>query len=161
MKKIFFYLTLIACISTNPIFANKNTASGLPLPRFAALKADQVNMRKGPGSDYHIIWSYQKQHYPVKIIAEYKNWRKIKDHYNHVGWIHKALLTGKKTVMISNPKKTLVPLFDKPRDNATIIGYAEPFSIGTYTKCQTEFCVVQFSTITGWVNKNFIWGIIE
>ena len=161
MKKIVFYLITITFLYSYPVSAENDKTTGLPLPRFASIKADEANMRKGPGEDYHIIWTFKKKNYPVKIIAEYKNWRKIKDHYNHVGWIHKALLIGKKSAMIENPKHTLVPLLDKPRKDANVIGYAEPFSIGSYTKCKGDYCVMEFNTVTGWVNKNFIWGIIE
>ena len=161
MKKYFLSLTFIACFYIIPLAANQNGSTGLPLPRFATLKADTVNMRKGPGRDYHIIWTYQKQNYPVKIIAEYKNWRKVKDHYNHVGWVHKALLSGKKSVMVVHTKQTLVPIFNKPRDNAELIAYAEPFALGTFIKCNAGWCAIEFDGASGWVNKNFIWGILD
>jgi SH3-like domain-containing protein len=39
--------------------------SGLPLPRFASLKSDEVNVRKGPGHDHAIAWVFHRAGLPV------------------------------------------------------------------------------------------------
>ncbi|HEC90533.1 MAG TPA: hypothetical protein ENI55_02585, partial [Alphaproteobacteria bacterium] len=53
--------------------------SGLPLPRFVSLRAQEVNMRAGPGVRYPVEWVYKRRYLPVQIIAEYKTWRKVRD----------------------------------------------------------------------------------
>ena len=45
--------------------------SGLPVPRFVALKSDEINARVGPGKDYPIRVTYQRKDYPVKVIQEF------------------------------------------------------------------------------------------
>ena len=62
--------------------------SGLPLPRFVSLRADQVNLRTGPGVQYPVEWVYQRKDLPVEIIAEYRTWRKIRDWQSTQGWVH-------------------------------------------------------------------------
>ena len=61
--------------------------------RFVAMRADKVNARSGPNIRYPIEWIYQQQNYPVEIIAEYEQWRKIKDYDGTVTWVRKNLLT--------------------------------------------------------------------
>ena len=46
--------------------------SGHPLPRFVSLKSNEVNIRRGPGKEYPILWQFQRRGLPVEIIAEYK-----------------------------------------------------------------------------------------
>jgi hypothetical protein len=44
----------------------------LPLPRFASLKTDRVNLREGPSKDHATKWVYQRAGLPVEITAEQK-----------------------------------------------------------------------------------------
>ena len=48
------------------------TVTGLPLPRFVSLKADEVNSRVGPGGDYAIAWVFRRAGLPVEILAEFE-----------------------------------------------------------------------------------------
>lgn len=61
-------------------------ASGLPLPRFVSLKADRVNVRKGPGTDYPIAWVFERAGLPVEVVREYGIWRQIGDSDGSQGW---------------------------------------------------------------------------
>ena len=69
-------------------------AQDLPLPRFASLKADEVNMRAGPGQSYPVEWVFTRKGLPVEIVAEYDQWRKIQDIDGTVGWVHRVMLSG-------------------------------------------------------------------
>jgi SH3-like domain-containing protein len=42
--------------------------TNLPLPRFAALRSDQVNLRAGPGDRYPIEWVFTRKELPVEIV---------------------------------------------------------------------------------------------
>ena len=57
---------------------DKAATSGLPLPRFASLRVDEVNLRTGPGTRYPIDWVYMREGLPVEITAEFDIWRRIK-----------------------------------------------------------------------------------
>src|SRR5258708_20816133 len=74
--------------------------TGLPLPRFASLRADEVNVRAGPGARYPIEWVFKRKGMPVEIVAEYENYRKIKDWQGAGGWAHHSLLPGQRTFII-------------------------------------------------------------
>ena len=45
--------------------------SGLPVPRFVSLKAEKVNVRRGPSSDHPVAWVFQRKGLPVEIVAEF------------------------------------------------------------------------------------------
>src|SRR5476649_1199442 len=49
--------------------------SGLPIPRFASLRSDEVNVRTGPGTRYPVDWVFKRKGMPIEIVAEYENWR--------------------------------------------------------------------------------------
>ena len=74
--------------------------SGHPVPRFLSIKSNDVHMRKGPGTEYPITWKYIKKGYPLKVVAEFHNWRKVIDYDNETGWIRGNLLSGKRFVRI-------------------------------------------------------------
>jgi SH3-like domain-containing protein len=75
--------------------------SGLPIPRFASLKSDEVNVRTGPGPRYPVDWVFKRKGMPVEIVAEYENWRKIRDFQGASGWVYQGLLTGKRSFIIA------------------------------------------------------------
>src|SRR6187551_1397129 len=82
--------------------ATQRKGSGLPIPRFASLRSDQVNVRTGPGPRYPIDWVFKRQAMPVEIVAEYENWRKIRDWQGATGWVLQSLLTGKRSFIIAS-----------------------------------------------------------
>ncbi len=74
--------------------------TGLPLPRFAAFRADEVNLRTGPGQRYPIDWVYHRRGLPVKIEREFDVWRLVEDSDGQKGWVHQATLVGTRTFVI-------------------------------------------------------------
>ena len=63
--------------------------------RFASLRADEVNVRAGPGVRYHVKWVFVRKHLPVMITAEFESWRKIRDSEGAEGWVHRGMLSGR------------------------------------------------------------------
>ncbi|GAA4505194.1 SH3 domain-containing protein [Gluconacetobacter tumulicola] len=84
-----------------PAPADKGAITGLPLPRFAALRADEVNMRSGPGQRYPIEWVYHRRDLPVKIEREFDVWRLVEDSDGQKGWVHQATLVGTRSFVIT------------------------------------------------------------
>lgn len=94
LMMIFTGLSTVVLIGSE-VFA-QNKSPGLPLPRFASLRADKTNMRTGSGVRYPIDWVYQRPGLPVEIIAEYGNWRKVRDWLGAQGWAHQSMPSGKR-----------------------------------------------------------------
>src|ERR1700759_260044 len=95
----------------------------LPLPRFATLKSDKVYARAGPDQRYPVTWVYQRPGLPVEITQEYDTWRKIRDVDGGEGWVHKSLLSGKRSVLIQS--KDIATLKDAPDGQARVMAKLE------------------------------------
>ena len=91
--------------------------------RFVAMRAVKVNARSGPNIRYPIEWIYQQQNYPVEIIAEYDQWRKIKDYEGTITWVRKNLLTNTRYALITEPGENNI--YEKDSLNSDVIARAE------------------------------------
>ena len=80
---------------------NRGAYSGLPVPRFVSLKTDRVNVRGGPSREHDVTWVFTKPGLPVEIVAEFENWRRIRDVDGQEGWVYHSLLSGKRTALIA------------------------------------------------------------
>ena len=126
--------------------------------RFVAMRANKVNARSGPNMRYPIEWIYQQQNYPVEIIAEYEQWRKIRDHEGTVTWVMKNLLTNTRYALVVEPGENNI--YDKDSLNADIIARAEDGVIGKIKRCTPTFCFLEFeNNIQGWMSRNVIYGV--
>src|SRR5215813_1827058 len=124
--------------------------SGLPIPRFATLKSDEVNVRTGPGSRYPIDWVFTRKGMPVEIVAEYENFRKIRDWQGASGWVYQGLLTGKRSLII--PSK-VANLYKTPAASAEVVAKLEPEVMGEIRSSQGDWCRVKVSSVSGWLQR--------
>ncbi|GAN68731.1 hypothetical protein AA0473_0651 [Acetobacter orleanensis NRIC 0473] len=74
--------------------------TGLPLPRYAALRSDEVNMRAGPGRRFPILWVYHRRGMPMRIEREFDVWRLVEDSTGQKGWIQQATLAGGRDFLV-------------------------------------------------------------
>ena len=134
--------------------------SGLPIPRFASLRSDEVNVRTGPGTRYPVDWVFKRKMMPVEIVAEYENWRKIRDWQGASGWVHQSLLTGKRGFII--PAKA-VSLHRTPANSAEVVAKLEPEVMGEIRSCQGDWCRVKVSAngLSGWLERTDFWGVYK
>lgn len=126
--------------------------------RFVAMRADKVNARSGPNIRYPIEWIYQQQNYPVEIIAEYEQWRKIKDYDGTVTWVRKNLLTNARYALVTEPGENNV--YAKDSINSDIVARAENGVVAKIKRCNQTFCLLNFNDdIEGWMPRNSLYGI--
>lgn len=130
--------------------------SGLPLPRFVSLGSGKVNLRKGPGRQYPIMWVYLRRGLPVEIIAEYDLWRQIRDHDNTVGWVQKNLLSGKRTGLVTGAVRALR---DEPAADAATVALLAPGVVGEIGGCKGEWCAFRAKGYDGWLPRDQLWGV--
>ena len=161
-KKISMQI-LIAFISII-IFSQVSNAdigkeTGLEIPRYVSLKSDDANIRVGPSKNYPIEIKYIKKNYPLKVLDEYEEWRKVEDFNRNIGWIHKSLISGIRTgIVLSNDNKNikLLNTFD-----GNVIGEIGNGNIVFLEKCKIDWCLVSIGDFEGWMDKNYIWGVKE
>ncbi|WPX97210.1 SH3-like domain-containing protein [Candidatus Bandiella woodruffii] len=160
--------TLIA-ISCNA--AELGQVTGLPINRYVSLKSDEIKLRVGPGQKYQTSYIYQCKNCPVKIIAEFDNWRKIQDKDGTQGWVHQSLLSGVNYAIIKDNKLAANSILKKeitnnhslifkaPNEGSSPIAKVEFDTIVKVRKCENEWCRVDAGNYTGWIQKINLWGV--
>ena len=139
--------------------ANIGKETGLEIPRYVSLKSDDANIRVGPSKNYPIEIKYIKKNYPLKVLDEYEEWRKVEDFNRNIGWIHKSLISGIRTgIVLSNDNKNISILNTL---DGNVIGEIGNGNIVFLEKCKIDWCLVSLDDYEGWMNKNYIWGVKE
>ncbi|MBV9784272.1 MAG: hypothetical protein JO264_10670 [Acidisphaera sp.] len=140
-----------------PAAPTKGSATGMPLPRFAALHSDDVNLRAGPGTRYPILWVYQRRDLPVEIEREFEVWRLISDPDGVKGWVHQATLTGRRSFIVTGAQRSLRRTAD---EHAAAIAYVKPGVIGRIVGCEagSDWCQVQVGDYRGFLKREEFWG---
>ncbi len=128
------------------------------IPRFASLRSDEVNVRTGPGSRYPVDWVFKRKAMPVEIVAEFENWRKIRDWQGASGWVHQSLLTGKRSFIIATKAASV---HKTPASSAEVIARLEPEVMGEIRSCAGDWCRVKVSGVSGWIERTGMWGVYK
>jgi len=119
---------------------------------FASLKKKEVNWRTGPGERYPIQWIYQEQGYPVKVLDTYDIWRQVQEADGTIGWVHKRMLSDKRTVLVRQEGQ----LLKKPNADARVMALVEVGTIGKVERCPADssYCQLVFTYqgkyVKGW-----------
>ena len=152
---ILFFVIIFFTQNTN---AEIGKETGLEIPRYVSLKSDDANIRVGPSKNYPIKIKYIIKNYPLKVLEEYEEWRKVEDFKKNTGWIHKSLITGNRTgIILSNEKP--VKLFNTL--NGNVIGEIGKRNIVYLEKCKINWCLVSLGNFRGWMDKKYIWGVTQ
>ena len=130
--------------------------TGLVLPRFVSLRADEVNLRTGPGIRYPIDWVYQRSGLPVEIIDEFETWRRIRDWQGTEGWVHQSMVQGKRSILVTG-KERLLRL--EPDDGAPGVARVEAGAIGRLERCLDLWCLIEFQSFDGWLTREEFYGV--
>jgi SH3-like domain-containing protein len=141
--------------------SDQSEGSGLPLPRFASLKSDHVNVRGGPTKDHDVAWVYTRPALPVEITAEYENWRRIRDRDGTEGWVYHTLLSGKRTAYVAKPKTQpdFVPLHESADRISPLRAMLEPGVLGNVQRCNGQWCRFMGTGFDGWIEQDRLWGV--
>ena len=133
--------------------------SGLPIPRFVSLKADRVNVRRGPAKTHAIAWVFARQGLPVEIIAEFENWRQVRDSEGAEGWVFHGLLSGRRTALVAPwSKEETLPMRASPDSSGQVVARVEPGVLGRIENCNGAWCRVQIDDYSGWLPQEILWG---
>lgn len=129
------------------------------MPRFAALRSDDVNLRAGPGTRYPIDWVYKRRDLPVEIEREFDVWRLVVVPDGTKGWVHQATLTGRRSVVVTGADRTLRR---EPRDGSEAVAILKPGVIAHLRTCPaaSAWCQVQVGDYRGWLKRDEFWGTL-
>lgn len=142
----------------------KGKSSGLPVPRFVSLKSDKVNVRRGPSTDQSILWVFSRAGLPVEVIAEFENWRRVRDSEGADGWVFHSLLSGRRTVLVSPWSKSQsglvqIPLHRRRSTSSGVVAQLQPGVLGNLVACDGSWCELYVQDHAGYVQQEKLWGV--
>ncbi len=150
-----------AALASGRSFADQvGTATKLPLPRFASLKTDRVNLREGPSKDHPTKWVYQRAGLPVEITAEFEIWRRIRDSDGAEGWVLHSLLSGRRTALVTPSKKgENSKVYARPSEGSDLAATLQSGVIVNLRKCDGSWCQVDGDGFKGYIEQYKLWGV--
>jgi SH3-like domain-containing protein len=152
--------SVVAPEATAPEVGQRDPARGqvtnLPLPRFVTLKTNEGNARRGPGLTHRIDWVFTRAGMPLRVTAEYENWRRVEDQEGLGGWVHYSLLSGVRSVIIT---AELADFRASPDTDAEVVLRGERGVIARVLQCTEDWCRLAVEGERGWVSKAALWGV--
>jgi SH3-like domain-containing protein len=142
-------------------------ASGLPVPRFVSLKADRVNLRAGPSTDYPTSWIFRRAGLPVEIIRESEGWRQVRDAEGTTGWVLQIMLSGRRTALVLpwEAKPGVTPpeaeLRQSNADSSPAIVKVEAGVIASVRTCDKRWCQISVGEYKGYIEQKKLWGVYD
>lgn len=137
-----------------PIWAAEEKAENFQ-GYYASLRYDEVNMRNGPGKRFMVEWTYHRRSLPVRVTAVHEQWRRIRDYEGTEGWVHQAMLSSQRTVLVMHRRQALRW---KPHDDAPVVAYVAPLVVGFLDECDVDWCRLSFDDTQGYMRQNQFWG---
>jgi len=143
------------------------TTSGLPVPRFVSLKADRVNLRTGPGTEYPTTWVFRRAGLPLEVVSEFEAWRQVRDSEGTTGWVLQSFLSGRRTALVVpwevKPEKPTphVPVRASDSESARPVALVEAGVIANVHGCDGRWCNVSIDDYHGYLPQKDLWGIYE
>jgi SH3-like domain-containing protein len=132
----------------------------LPLPRFASLKTDRVNLREGPSKDHATKWVYERAGLPVEITAEFEIWRKVRDSEGVEGWVLHSLLSGRRTALVTpNKKGENSKLLARASASAELAATLQSGVIVNIRNCDGAWCLIDGDGFRGYIEQEKLWGV--
>ena len=144
-------LVVLSAISPGALAAQERA-----VPYWASIRADTVNMRVGPGTDYPIDWIYRRPGLPVKVVRVMQGWRLVRDPDGTQGWIVGRLLTRERGALVVG--EDLAPMRARPSAEAELLWNVEPGVVGMLGDCENGWCEFDVGGRSGWIEAARIWG---
>lgn len=113
-------------------------------------------MRTGPGTNYPTNWLYVRRDLPVRVVAVYKDWRKVEDPGGTQGWVFASLLSAKRTAMVTADQ---AELRDAPRAAGRVSWRVEKGVVGRVNRCARGWCYLDVMGRGGYVEQARLWGV--
>ncbi len=103
LASIAVFAVLAIAASTVPTDRGMAQDSARRLPGWMSIGAGRALMRTGPARTYPGAWLYQRADLPVKIVGEFKEWRRVQDPDGTEGWMLVNLLRKTRTAYVRGP----------------------------------------------------------
>ena len=126
-------------------------------PYFASIAASRARMRTGPARAYPASWLYQRADLPVRVVAVFKEWRRVEDPDGTQGWMLASLLSGTRTAIVRGAQP--VAMLDRPATGGKTLWRAAPGVVGRVSQCGNGWCRLDVKGQAGYVEVSGLWGV--
>ncbi|WP_246139572.1 SH3 domain-containing protein [Falsiphaeobacter marinintestinus] len=134
----------------------RGPVTNLPLPRYVSMKTGEGNVRRGPSLTHRIDWVFKRRDMPLQITAEHGHWRRVEDRDGAGGWVHYALLSGARTVLI---EQDMTQVYARPDPQSTVSAAFELGVVARLGECGADWCWISAGGYRGWAHKSRLWGV--
>jgi SH3-like domain-containing protein len=152
----FLVVATPALAETSGSDAARGSVTNLPLPRYVSLKVAEGNARRGPSLSHRIDWVFVRRDMPLEITGEYEHWRRVRDRDGAGGWVHYSLLSGVRTVIVT---EAMTDLRARPEPDAPVVARAEGGLVARLGPCGVDWCRISAGVHKGWTDKAGLWGV--
>jgi SH3-like domain-containing protein len=157
------WLALAGLLLTQaPALASEITGSvsGHPVPRFMSLRPSDTPVREGPSKDHRIKWVFKREGVPVEVIAEFENWRRVRDSEGEDGWVFKSRLSLRRTAQVSpRARDRMFSIHARDNEQSPVVARLEPGVVGDVERCTGRWCRISGQGFEGWIQQERLWGV--
>lgn len=126
-------------------------------PYYASIGAGKARMRTGPARTYPASWLYQRPDLPVRVIAAFKEWRKVEDPDGTQGWMQANLLRDARSAIVHG--STPIEMRERPAVGSRLLWRAAPGVVGRIAQCGNGWCRLDVKGQQGFVEIGGLWGV--
>lgn len=126
-------------------------------PYWASISAGKARMRTGPARTYPASWVYQRADLPVRVVAVFKEWRRVRDPDGAEGWMLGGLISSTRTAIVRAPGP--VPMRERPSTASRLRWRAAPGVVGRVSECGDGWCLLDVDGSKGFVEVAGLWGV--
>ena len=133
--------------------------NGLVFADFISVKTKKALLYEGPSASTKKLYIVTEG-YPLEIMVNLKDWKKVKDHTGNISWIQSNFVDKNRTVMTI---KDNVNLYHKASLQSSKLGQISEFVIlnlnSTLVTDGWVHVQSQLEGLTGYVRIDKVWGL--
>jgi len=150
---------LIAAALSGSLLATAGGAAD-PAPKppyWASIRPSVARMRTGPARTYPASWLYRRAGLPVRVVATFKEWRRVEDQDGASGWMQGNLLSQTRTAVVTAGPP--LEMRERPAAAARLAYRAAPGVVGKVTECADGWCRFDVMGQAGYAQVDGLWGV--
>ena len=107
-----------------------------------------------------MVWIFNKAGLPVEIVAEFENWRRIRDSEGAEGWVFHTLLSNRRTALVKPwAQEENEALHASASEAARVVAFVQPGVVVDVEECNGAWCLTHAGEVTGWIVQETLWGV--
>ena len=124
-------------------------------PRMVSAAADELSLRKGPGTGHAAQWSVSKG-FPLKVLAVRGKWLQVSDFENDKAWVYRPMTNTTPHHVV---KAKVANLRRSADGKSAVVARMEYGDVQRTLSRRGDWVQVRTTSgRTGWVDKRLVWG---